>query len=302
VAAAQNVTHAWPPPQIAELAGGRLHLQHGPIDLIIGAEGATAELRLAYAAAAERFRSVLGELVAELPLLRRPLAGDAAPVAASPIANRMIAACWPHRAGFITPMAAVAGSVADETKAAMLAAAPGLRTLYVNNGGDIAVHAAEGEALRIGLVPNLERAARDGVVAINGGSGIGGVATSGWRGRSFSRGIADAATVLAGSAAAADACATVIANAVNADDPAVARTPARALDPDSDLGDIPVTTHVSALAPGVAQDALDAGAAAARRCIGEGLIVGAALALQGRWRIVDPDARAMPSGLLCVMA
>jgi uncharacterized protein len=292
---------AWPQPQAVELPGGRLHLQNGPIDLIVAAQGAPAALRLASAAAAERFRTILEELVAELPLLRRPLAGAAAPCASSPVARRMIAACWPHRSAFITPMAAVAGAVADEMKAAILAAAPDLRTLYVNNGGDIAVHAAEGETLRIGLVPDLAKAAPDGVVSISHASGIGGVATSGWRGRSFSLGIADAVTVLAGSAAAADASATIIANAVDADHPAVVRAPALSLDPDSDLGRIAVTTGVGALAPGAVESALDLGAAAARRGIEEGLAAGAALTLQGHWRVVGPNAGPMPSGLLSIM-
>jgi ApbE superfamily uncharacterized protein (UPF0280 family) len=71
------------------------------------------------------------------------------------------------------------------------------------------------------------------------------VATSGWRckgkgGRSFSFGIADAVTVLAGSAAAADAAATVIANAVDLPGHgAITRRPASAIDPDSDLATVP---------------------------------------------------------------
>jgi uncharacterized protein len=287
----------WPPPQVATLAGDRLHLQHGPIDLIIRAKGETADVRLAYAAAIERFRTVLTELTAELPLLRRPLAGATPPEASSRIGRRMIAACWPHRAAFITPMAAVAGSVADEIKSVMLAAAPGLRTLYVNNGGDIAVHVAEGERLKIGLVPDLAKAVPEGVVTLAHESGIGGIATSGWRGRSFSLGIADAATVLARSAAEADAAATIIANAVDVDDPAIRRAPARSLDPDSDLADLPVTTDVGPLADERIASALAAGARVAQGLLDARMIPAAALSLQGHWRIVE--AR---SGLLSAMA
>jgi uncharacterized protein len=287
----------WPPPQVATLAGDRLHLQHGPIDLVIRAEGDAADVRRACASAVERFQTVLLELTAELPLLRRPLAGAKLPEAASPIARRMIAACWPHRAAFVTPMAAVAGSVADEIKAVMLAAAPGLRTLYVNNGGDIAVHVAEGERLKIGLVPDFAKAVPEGVVTLAHESGIGGIATSGWRGRSFSLGIADAATVLARSAAEADAAATIIANAVDVDDPAIRRAPARSLDPDSDLADLPVTTDVGPLADERIASALAAGARVAQGLLGARMIAAAALSLQGQWRITE--AR---SGLLSAMA
>lgn len=287
----------WASPQAAWLPGGRLHLQHGPIDLVIEAQGSADDLDRAHAAAARRFATVLGELTEEIALLRRPLAGRTPPAAQGSVARRMIAACWPHRAAFITPMAAVAGSVADEIKHVMLAAAPDLRSLYVNNGGDIAVHTASGEALRIGLVSDLKAALPEGVAVVNSGSGVGGIATSGWRGRSFSLGIADAATVLAPSAAAADAAATLIANAVDIEHPAVERKAARSLDPDSDLGDRLVTVSVGPLGAGACDQALRAGGGEARRLLADGLILGAAIALQGRWLLVDGG-----SGLLPAMA
>ncbi len=277
----------WAAAKAALLPDGRLHLQHGPIDLVIGAEGDPDLVRAAGKAASGRFATVLGELTEELALLRRPLAGEVPPALRSPIARRMVAACWPHRAVTITPMAAVAGAVADEIAAVMLMAAPELRTLHVNNGGDIAVHVAPGATVRIGMVADLASALPEGLIAVEHGSGIGGVATSGWRGRSFSLGIADAVTVLARDAATADAAATIIANAVDVDDPAVGRAPARALDPDSDLGDRLVTTAVGPLPDATITSALRAGRAAAERLIDLGLILGAALALQGRWEMVS---------------
>lgn len=276
----------WAAPQAGHLPGGRLHLQHGPIDLVIKAEGTASDVVAANAAAWMRFQTILGELVGELALLRRPLAGDAAPVAEGQVAQRMIIACWRSRNVFITPMAAVAGAVADEIATAMRAAAPGLRTLYVNNGGDIAVHVAAGAVLKIGLVPDLAKAAPDGMAAITAESGIGGVATSGWRGRSFSRGIADAVTVLARNAAEADAAATVIANAVDVASPAIRRAPARSLDPDSDLGDVPVTTDVGRLTATERARALASGLGAAGALKTEGLIAGAAIALDGEFAVL----------------
>ncbi len=133
----------------ARLADGRLHLQHGPIDLVIEAFGVATEVERAYGQAVERFGDILPTLVRELPTLRRPV-GDAYPLLQGPVARRMAEAVWPHRAVYITPMAAVAGAVADE----MLQALVRGRTLdkaYVNDGGDIALHLMPGHELRAGI-------------------------------------------------------------------------------------------------------------------------------------------------------
>ncbi|UYN98015.1 MAG: UPF0280 family protein [Enhydrobacter sp.] len=261
-------------PRAARLADGRLHLQHGPIDLIVEAFGAPDEVERACGQAAGRFGDILPTLVGELVELRRPLADDY-PRLRGPVARRMAEAVWPYRGIYITPMAAVAGAVADE----MLEALVRGRTLdkaYVNNGGDIAFHLAPGHELRAGLFVR----ALDGDVRLSHGRPARGIATSGWSGRSFSRGIADSVTILGRTAAGADAAATVVANAVDADHPAIERRPARDLDPDSDLGVLPVTTAVGRLPPDVVAAALARGCAEARR-----LRVDAALSLQGEWRI-----------------
>jgi ApbE superfamily uncharacterized protein (UPF0280 family) len=192
----------------------------------------------------------------------------------------MAEAVWPHRAVFITPMAAVAGAVADEMLQAMLAG----RTLdkaYVNDGGDIAIHLSPGHSLRAGIFAQ----ALDGAVMLTHDRPVRGIATSGRGGRSFSLGIADSATVLARTAAAADAAATLIANAVNIDHPAIERRSARELDPDSDLGDLPVTFSVGDLPREAIDEALDRGLGEARRLCRLGLIEGAALSLRGQWRL-----------------
>ena len=111
-------------PQIALLADGkRLHLLDGPIDLIIAAHGNEADVRAAYEAAARRFDGLLDELCAELTELRKA-AQPAHCALKGVVARRMHAAVAPFAADcFITPMAAVAGSVAEENLGAMLAAA-----------------------------------------------------------------------------------------------------------------------------------------------------------------------------------
>jgi ApbE superfamily uncharacterized protein (UPF0280 family) len=265
-------------PAIQRLRGERLHLSHGPIDVVLRAWGAPDAVRAAEAAAAAIFPTILPGLVAELPALRRPMA-EAARVA-HPVARRMVAACAPFAPVFLTPMAAVAGAVADALLAEMLRAAP-LARAYVNDGGDIALHVAPGESLAIGLAADPARLALDGALHVTADSGIGGVATSGQQGRSFSLGIADAVTVLARDAATADAAATLIANAVDVDSAAIRRAPAHSLDPDSDLGGRLVTVAVGALTSDEVAAALEAGLARAEAFRAAGLILGAALRLGG---------------------
>ncbi len=269
------------------LADGRLHFQHGPIDLVLRGHGPGAEA--AHRAAWDRFQDILSVLCGELDRLRRPL-GTTPPELRGPVARRMLDACWPHRAVYLTPMAAVAGSVADEVLAAMRRAAPDLTRAFVNNGGDIALHVAGDDTLTAGLVTDLAAPALDGQITIGAQDGIGGIATSGWRGRSHSLGIADAATVLARDAATADAAATLIANDCTADHPAIRRLPARALKDDSDLGDLAVTVEVGPLPPEAVAAALARGAARAEQLRRDGHIVAASLALQGRFRIIGPLA------------
>lgn len=275
--------------RVARLSGNRLHLQEGPSDLVIAAFGGPSEIERAYAAAEDAFDGLLGELAGELRTLRRPLEAQP-PALAGATAQRMARACWAFRAQYITPMAAVAGAVADTVMAAMLARAPKLERAYVNNGGDIAVFVTPDHPLDIGVVPSLARARPEGFVRLhaahNAAQHFRGIATSGWRGRSFSRGIADAVTVLARSAAEADAAATVIANATDVQNAAIIRQPARELDPDSDLGDLAVTVDVGPLSPQAIAAALDSGARTAEALLRDGLIEGALLALADEWRSV----------------
>ncbi len=287
--------------QRTPLAGGRWHLNHGPIDIVAEAHGDAVEVAVAHELAWRRFDGLLAELVAELPLLREPVGAEC--TLQGRIAQRMWTACAPFRAGFITPMAAVAGSVAQELIACYRR--PGIERAWINNGGDIALHLAPGQSVRVGLFADLARfdlrdtapLAIDGQFDVRADLPVRGVATSGWRGRSFSRGIADSVTVLAATAAEADAAATVIANAVNVEDAGIHRLPASACKDDSDLGDILVTTNVEPLAPSQVRRALDAGAACAAELQQAGLVWSAMLVCQGRWRLAEPSsshARVMP--------
>ncbi len=283
--------------QRRRLPDARWLFQHGPIDLVIGADGDARVLDDAIECAWTRFRSVLEELVVELPLLRTPCPTAGAVLdARGPVARRMSAACAPfaHRYGlFVTPMAAVAGSVAQEIIGPL--SRDGVRRAWVNNGGDIALWLAEGASVVVGRVADLSAPAIDSRMHLSHRDRPRGIATSGWRGRSLSLGVADSATVLAATAAVADAAATLVANAVDVDHPAVRRAPASSVRDDSDLGDLAVTVEVGALPDEQVERALERGARFAQRCVDDGLIVQAMLSLQGRSRIVV--ARAVPANV-----
>lgn len=265
--------------------GRRLHMQDGPIDLIVQAFGESAEIENAYRAATDRFVSVMDELCEELTTLRQPWRHDLAVRGA--IARRMVQAVALHgRNTFITPMAAVAGAVAEEILASMTTNAQ-LSKAYVNDGGDIALYLASGEEFCVGMVERPDRPSLFGTLRIQAINPVRGIATSGWRGRSFSLGIADAVTVLARTAADADAAATIIANAVDLPgSEKIGRLRACELAPDSDLGERLVTQSVAQLSLEEIRQALDAGANVAARLQAEHLVVAAALHLQGETRIV----------------
>jgi ApbE superfamily uncharacterized protein (UPF0280 family) len=271
-------------PYLVRLAGDRLHFQHGPIDLIVSADGPFEAVEAAYAKGWRRFEHILDELVAELPLLRAPLGAEPPPLRGR-TARRMLTAVWPFRERYVTPMAAVAGAVAEEILEAMTPAIPLLRAM-VNNGGDIALYLLKDEKIVIGVSDDPALAELAGTVTVRAGDPVRGIATSGWRGRSQSLGIADAVTVLARRAAQADAAATMIANAINADHPAIERRPANEVKDDSDLGDLLVTVAVGALPYDVVIAALDAGESEARLMQAAGLIHGAVLLLQGEVRVI----------------
>ena len=281
-------------PVIQHLTGDRLHLSHGPIDVVLKAWGNMDGVGAAYAAAGTRFPAILPELCDELTQLRRPM--HERPVVDGPVARRMVEACVPFAQVFVTPMAVVAGAVADELLAHMTAAAS-LQRAFVNDGGDIAVLIAPGQVLDIGVAGEFSRGSVppiNGSVRLDAASGVGGIATSGARGRSFSLGIADSVTILAHNAAAADVAATLVANAVTIDSPAIRRCPARDLDPDSDLRDLPVTISVGLLAPAEIEMALARGRDRALDYRRKGLIEDAALMLQGRSRTLGDRGSGSP--------
>jgi hypothetical protein len=203
----------------------------------------------------------------------------------------MHAAVTPYASSFITPMAAVAGAVADAVLAALTQGRQ-LDRAFVNNGGDVAFHLAPGQSLRCGLVADLAHPSLDGAFLLDADLPARGLATSGRAckghgGRSFSLGIADSVSVLACTAAEADAAATVIGNAVDLPGhSAVIRRPAHDIDPDSDLGPRRVTWDLGPLSETDIKAALDAGARVAEALRNDGRIHGAVLCLRGQFAVL----------------
>lgn len=279
--------------QRTALDNDRWHFNHGPIDIVAEAHGDRYAVAAAHDAAWARFSHVLEELVQELPLLRLPVTDKLRPRGV--IARRMRDACAAFSPMFITPMAAVAGAVAQELMP--FYERPGIERAWINNGGDIALHLAPGQSARVGVFADIARfdwrensglLTTDGQFELRADQPVRGVATSGWRGRSFSLGIADSVTVLAATAAQADAAATVIANAVDVDDPAIRRRPANECKDNSDLGDTLVTVDVPPLAPSQVRSALDTGAICAKVLQKGGLVWAVLLVCQGQWKLVEP--------------
>lgn len=271
-----------------------LHLQHGPIDLIIRAEGSEQAVSRAYQRAVVRFETVLTELVSEVSLLKQGVGFCSEQHRGQSLLNGSTAkrmwraAVSMPGAAFRTPMIAVAGAVADEILHTMLDCTSStarrgtdLTRVFVNNGGDIAVYLDDVCALDIGLVRNPQVPSIRDVLRLKSTDSPRGVATSGRHGRSLSLGIADSVTVLARNAAMADAAATLIANEIDLPGHrSIERVPAVDLDDTSDLQNRLVTVYVGALSQAEVARALARGQAVAKHMMTLGLIDDCLMCLQ----------------------
>ena len=280
--------------QSATLPDGRIHFSHGPIDIVLQVDATVSiSSERAIKIAWNRFQNILEELCSELPLLRSPERAKWARLQ-GPIAKRMAVAVSSLDT-FITPMAAVAGAIADELRELICTEAQ-IRKAIVNNGGDVSLYLAPGNDCQIGLVSNPDVGLAGGTLRISADDNIQGIATSGWRGRSHSLGIADAVTVTAADCATADAAATIIANTIDLPGhPSVRRSPASQLSPDSDLGDLLVTTDVAPLSAAEARMALSRGWSFASELVARGAIHSAAMSLCGESMVADHLGQGPPT-------
>ncbi len=177
----------------------------------------------------------------------------------------------------LTPMAAVAGTLADAVADWLFE--KGLPKVIVDNGGDIAIRISQGQTVTVGIRPQVTSRRISHVIHLGPDRPSWGVTTSGVGGRSLTRGIASAVTVLAGNGSVADAAATAVANACFVKDDGIIQVPAERIDPNSDMTGVLVTTEVGPLSSGKIRAAIERARQKADFLSEKGIIVGAVIAL-----------------------
>ncbi len=235
---------------------------------------------------------VLDDLARFLPVLKRKAQQIEEKAIFPEVVRKMVRACKKMEAQDLTPLAAVAGASSDVVADFLIA--KGGTKIIVDNGGDIAIRLKENEQARVGIKIEIEAREPGYLLVIDSRMGVGGVATSGLGGRSFTKGIASAVTVLSDDASSADAAATVIANATNVEDPAITRSLPEIVYPDTDIAGEWVTESVGDLPPEKISEALKKGLAEAYRLHRQGHIKGAFIAVKGcvAWTdSLDPGVR-----------
>lgn len=265
---------------IQTLPNGAVLLDYGPMRMVIRAfDRDTPMVDLAVEGAGLAMR-LLEDQAKFLPVLRRKAHTLEVRPEYPEVVRRMIDSTRRMGESDLTPLAAVAGAGSDVVADFLFNR--GATKVIVDNGGDIALRLREGETARVGLKTEIGAGNPAYVIPIDAEMGVGGVATSGLGGRSFTKGIASAATVLAENASLADAAATVLGNFTNVEDPRIVRALAETLYPETDIAGEWVTIQVGALPPGRAEEALQNGLKKARALVERGLIKGALIAVKQR--------------------
>lgn len=276
------------------LSPGKVLVDHGPVTMTIEARLGGQPFTEAAVAGAGKVLAMLNELVECLPAARRAVAElDPSGDHTYPeVLCRMTLSVRRLEEADFTPMAAVAGTFSDMVKEVVVDA--GSDHVIVNNGGDIAVHIGPaGAPFRVGIISDLATGRVTHRLNVFPGMGVGGIATSGLGGRSLTKGVASAVTVVAENGSLADAAATAISNATNCNDPGVERCPAEELDHLTDIRGHLVTRQVGILTGACVEEALLNGVQRTRELCRQGMIIGAVLFVQGRV-MMWPDKLVQP--------
>lgn len=271
------------------LGPGLYYLDYGPMQMTLSAFCGKQPLDQEIMDAAGYAKDLLAELATCLKVAKLPAGEIKQCPASTAVLAMMIDAVKRCPDPSLTPMAAVAGSIADSV--ADLLVQRGATRVIVNNGGDIALRLAEGESVKVGITSDLNSRFISHMIEVDSASKVEGIATSGWGGRGFTKGIASAAVVLGVNCRLADACATLVANHTFCPDPEIKQVRAEELDPDTDLCGHLVTAALGRLQPKTWQQALHNGLAQAREVVEQGLIYGAIIFAGGQ-------LAAVPEGLL----
>jgi ApbE superfamily uncharacterized protein (UPF0280 family) len=265
---------------IETFSNGCVLVDYGPMRMFISVfENGKSVVTLAREGADLAIR-VLEDLAVFLPVIKKKAQDLEVEKKLPDVVQRMIEATQRMEEPDLTPLAAVAGAASDVV--ADFIFAQGGTKVIVDNGGDIAIRLREGEMAKVGVKTDIHASRPSYMIAIDSTMGMGGVATSGLGGRSFTKGIASAATVLSKTAALADAAATVIGNFTNVDDPKITRTLAERIYPDTDISGAWVTTEVRGLSPKKIEEALKHGLSKAYPIYKKNLMRGALIAVKGR--------------------
>jgi len=266
---------------IRELHDGTVVVDRGPMLMSISvSSGGVPNVSLSRQGA-RRALEVLGLLAGFRHLITqkvdRAATGDSLP----PVVGKMLSVARRFDDPTITPLIAVAGAGADEV-ADFITGRQHVGKVVVNNGGDIAVRIKNQEIVKIGIKTDVSEKAISHVMTVGTKSGIGGVATSGFGGRSFTMGVANAAVAVARDAISADVAATLIGNAANVKSRAVSRDMAKNLYHATDIPNHLVTTGIGGLTKSEIDEAINAGRRKAETFQNMGLIIGAIVAVKDR--------------------
>jgi ApbE superfamily uncharacterized protein (UPF0280 family) len=265
---------------IQTLSDGTVLVNYGPMHLFISAfENGKPLVNLAEEGAQLAIQ-VLEDLAKFLPVIKKKSLELEVEEAFPDVVRRMIEATKKMEELDLTPLAAVAGAVSDMVADFMFR--KGGTKIIVDNGGDIAIRLRDGEVAKVGVKTEIDAKQPAYLIPIDSTMEIGGVATSGLGGRSFTKGIASAATVLSETASFSDAAATVIGNFTNIEDPSITKSLAEKIYPDTDIPGEWVTVEVGKLSQKKIEEALNNGLSKAYSICEKGWINGALIALQGR--------------------
>ncbi len=272
---------------------GLVFVDHGPVTMTLEAKRNGFPLTEGAIAGAEKAIEVFNDLAVYLEIIRKPVSEindipDHAPEAVKKMVNSVRMLNEPD----FTPLAAVAGTVSD--LAVEEISKYGSDYAMANNGGDIAwrVNEAGRESIRAALISDIKIGNKTHSLEIKSFREIRGIATSGMGGRSLTRGIASAVTVLAENSSMADAAATSIANACICDDPAIIQCLAEELDYGTDIKGLLVTKSVDNLKEESVSAAILSGKKRAEDLIECGMIQGAVIFVSGEMAVVrgsDPQ-------------
>jgi len=257
------------------LKEGKVLVEYGPVFMVIEAYSSGAPITKAALAGGKKAVQLLDELSGHLEVARKP-APLVEPNEAYPqVLNLMISKVKVLRDEEYTPMAAVAGAFSDLVKQEVTE--KGGRTVIVNNGGDISLEIEEGRSIKAGIIRDLATGECSHTLEVTSFSGIKGIATSGFGGRSLTKGVASAVSTFSNSCALADVAATAIANATYVDNSQVDRCKAEELDYHTDLTGQLVTNWVGELDEKAKEAALTRGFQRAQELYKESIINGVAI-------------------------